>query len=108
MQELSFPGMAGPTARVTDPDTSLEAGREAWKRRGPLQQRVLDALRTLGPSTDDELVAHLRNAHPGSVAKRRGELVDEGVVEATDQRRQSRWGRDCIVWKLTNNQERHP
>ena len=106
--QLAFAGTAGPAARATDPDTSLEAGRKAWQDRGRLQQRVVLALSD-GPMTDSEIVERIervtqRRVHPGSVSKRRGELRDEGVVVDTGVRRMSPFGREQIVWQLVEGE----
>lgn len=95
-------------SREGDWVTSIEAGDEA-DARGTIRRLVLAAL-DANPHglIDDELLdevnfrrrARGENLVPvSSVSKRRGELVEKGLVEPTDDRRESRWGRTQVVWR---------
>jgi hypothetical protein len=57
-------------------------------------------MQAAGPDgrTDDELVVLLPDDHPGSVAKRRCDLVRDGEVVDSGRRRPTRRGIDAIVW----------
>lgn len=90
-------------ARLTDPATS-QVSRPTSSARARLADLVLERhrkFRTLG-LTDDELVRLLPRETPGSVIKRRGELVAAGLVEDSTLRRPvKRTGRAAIVWRAT-------
>ncbi len=84
--------------RPTDPDTSHAAAARASKR-GPSQRaRIWNALVVAGTATDYELsiaTGLLRS----SAGKRRQELTDLGLVEATDERRRTDTGSLAVVWR---------
>lgn len=91
----------GPGFRSTDPVTSAEAAR------GNPAQRRLDQITVLSiharhPAglTDFELADIMRRQQT-SVGKRRGELRDAGLIEATELRRFAPSGSLAIVWKIT-------
>lgn len=90
-----------PTARLTDPDTSHEAGERAQHDGGRLRDAVL-ALHRSHPQglTDDEVWARMPGELLGSISKRRGELVAAGLVEDSGHRRPTRRGAMAIVWRL--------
>ncbi len=88
--------------RRTDPATS----KQAAERRGPIgrlidRQRVLRVHRD-NPAglTDFELAAKLGRQQT-SAGKRRGELRDVGMIEATAERRPAPSGSPAIVWRIT-------
>ena len=83
--------------RPTDPATSHEAADHAQKSK--CRQAVLDTLSALGPMNDDRLVRCLAMFPPGSVIKRRGELVRDGMVSDTGKRQNTQYGRLAIVWE---------
>lgn len=100
-----------PRSRIGDWDTSDEAGCEA-DVKGEIMKLVLFTMREAGDAglIDDELckrvniargLAGLPEVPISSVAKRRGELCDRGLVHPTPERRESRWHRQQIVWKAT-------
>lgn len=95
------PSTASAAVRLGDPDTSAAAARAAVGYRSRLRSDVL-ALHQAHPAglTDDELVQLLPDDHPGSVAKRRRDLVDTGELVDSGRRRPTR--RDCMaaVWTL--------
>jgi len=85
-------------ARTTDPDTSHSAAKSA-SVRGPNQRiKVWDALNFLGEATDFELSEYLGILR-SSAGKRRQELTELGLVEATDFRRPTDTGAMSIVWR---------
>lgn len=92
-----------PPARPTDPATS-QVARPSARRRSTVRERVLERHRkwpTRG-LTDDELCRLLPNITPGSVIKRRGELVADGLLEDSGRRRNvERTGRAAILWRVT-------
>ncbi len=63
------------------------------------QQDVYDLLRGDG-RTDQELAEQLLKRSQGSVAKRRGELVELGLVRDSGRKRPSAFGRDMTVWEV--------
>jgi hypothetical protein len=89
--------------RWTDPSTSWQAAfRDLMRRAG---DRVL-ALKVhyARPHglTDFELGV-LMYRQQTSAGKRRGELRDLGLIEATDRRRNAPSGSPAIVWVITAN-----
>lgn len=87
-------------SRTTDPNTSIEAAKNA-SRRGPSQRRrVWEALQHLGGATDYE-ISIATNILRSSAAKRRQELQDLGYVVETTQRRKTDTGTLAIVWRCS-------
>lgn len=101
--QLVLPGAPPVVARRDDHATSIEAGGRARGDAGRVRALVLAAHRRRPGAglTDDELACELPDEHPGTLAKRRKDLVDEGLVEATNWRRETRRGVSAIVWRLT-------
>lgn len=88
-------------ARLTDPATS-QVARPSTARRAQLKDRVLHEhrLRPINGLTDAELCRLLHDETPGSVVKRRGEAVADGLLEDSGVRRPvARTGRMAIVWR---------
>ncbi len=84
--------------RRTDPQTSVDAARKAVGN-SRLRELVLLCHRAWSPGglTDNELRAKLTGDHNhGSVAKRRKDLVDAGLIFDSGERRDGQ-----IVWKVT-------
>ena len=91
-----FPG--GPTHRRADHPTSIDASKIP---RHTDRALVLDAHQQHpGGLTDFEL-AELLGRQQTSVGKRRGELVNAGLIIATTRRRKSPSGSPAIVWQIT-------
>ena len=90
---------AGRVGRVAGSDTSKAAGNSiegvAESIRGRVYSRILDC--GLAGSTDDELEVTLGLRHQTASARRR-ELVLMDVVFDSGARRQTRAGRNAIVW----------
>ena len=103
MSQLDFIFDAAPGAvRASDPATSKAAAESVAPRSGTQRYRVLNALVRFHRQgmTDAELATFLA-MHPGSAAKRRGELADVGLVEDSGERRETPHGCMAIVWKPT-------
>jgi hypothetical protein len=100
------PGPAAHQARRTDPATSHQAAAAITAERlTQVQQLVVDQLRTHGPMTDEQLLRSIavdtgRDFAPSTIKTRRSELVAAGVVVDTSEIRQTRFGRNAIVWAL--------
>ena len=89
-------------ARLTDPATSHVA-RPSAARRNLVRDAVIVAHRhrPMTGLTDAELCDLLPDITPGSVIKRRGELVADGLLVDSGHRRPvPRTGRAAIVWKV--------
>ena len=86
----------GPLARRTDPPTSHTALRADLSE---LQAAVLTQLRS--PLTDDELVQRFPEACPGTIVKRRCELVRAGLVADSGAVRMTRRNRPAVVWQAS-------
>ena len=90
----------GPTARPTDPATSLQAPK--GDTLVGLQAAVMDVHRAHPNGlTDEELRTHLPMLNGGSVVKRRTELTAAGLVFDTGTTRTTYSGRAAIVWRVT-------
>jgi hypothetical protein len=78
--------------------TSHAADARANRRPGSPLAREVYRLLQLSPLTDDELCGFLPDQHPGSVSKRRADLVAARMVRDSGLRRRTRRGRGAIVW----------
>lgn len=97
MQPTLFP--TGPTARPSDPPTSLQAPTDL----APMQTAVLDVHQAHPDGlTDEELRRHLPRLNGGSVVKRRTELARAGLVYDTGTTRTTYSGRAAIVWRVAS------
>lgn len=86
----------------SSPATSQAAALANPGKRATLRRLVLLLFKQEGRGwTDDELATALAGQHPGSVGKRRQELVEMGWLEDSSFRRETRRGCDAIVWVLT-------
>ena len=91
--------------RKPDHDTSEEAAESILPSREQMK-RVVWRLLDERPRTDEELTLALHalgihSAH-SSAGKRRGDLVAEGLVIDSGERRPNSNGRKMIVWRLTD------
>jgi predicted ArsR family transcriptional regulator len=88
--------------RTTDPETSRAAAVVNLPNSGAQRRAVFEELRRAGGDgrTDYELGFALDILRT-SAGKRRKELVEQGLVEATDERRETDTGSRAIVWRLT-------
>ena len=91
--------MIGKVGR-THPDTSKQAAQRIEPASGTQRQHVLTAVTATYPGgmTDEELQGELE-MNPSSQRPRRGELVEQGWVEDSGQRRKTASGADAIVWR---------
>lgn len=82
-------------------DTEHAAARSMDEVSGRLRQEVLGHLTAVWPEglTDDEGGVRM-NGDRLTFGRRRKELVDQGLVTKTDERRATPTGRKAIVWKL--------
>lgn len=98
MNELALIFDPSRLARSTDPDTSHAAAKGA-SVRGPSQRtQVWQALKELKEATDFEIASYLGILR-SSAGKRRQELTDLGLIEATTKRRPTDTGSAAIVWR---------
>lgn len=100
----------GKLHRADDHDTSREAGQAAVATMAARCARVLDLLDAYGPAgaTDDQLREDVERLGLGwaygTVSKRRGDLVEAGLVVATSERRPTRSGSTATVWAIAGAQ----
>jgi len=92
--------------RVPDHETSIEAAEAVLPSRQRMKALVYLLLAEKGPQTDEELTSSLRalgiHAAHSSAGKRRGDLVDDGVVVDSGDRRPNVNGRRMIVWRVAD------
>ena len=93
------PTVYPPAVRRTDPSTSRTAARANPDSRATQRRRILEALDVLGTATDCQLSNSLGILR-GSAAKRRGELVTDGLVERAG-RGVTDTGSPAFTWRLT-------
>lgn len=90
---------SNPRSRSTDPVTSVDAGRSADLCRS--QAVVLAAMRARGVGvTQCELEEFLPGLSPSRVRSAVSELAERGLVEATDETRPTKYGRQARVWEV--------
>ena len=91
--------MIGKAGRA-HPDTSHQAAGRITPASGTQRQHVFIAVTAAYPGgmTDEELQGELE-MNPSSQRPRRGELVEQGWVEDSGQRRKTASGADAIVWR---------
>lgn len=92
-------------AALTDPATSWQAGRPDTHRkrvsRSRLRQAVHEAHRAHPEGlTDDQVAELLPGEDKGSIAKRRGDLVADGLLIDSGATRPTRRGCAAIVWQV--------
>ncbi len=90
------------------PETSIQAAKNAATRRFQIQQRVLRALITHGPMTDEKMVglSDFEKTPPSSVRSRRAELVRMGlVVRDPGLLAKTRYGGATRVWKVIHAED---
>jgi hypothetical protein len=93
-------GPRTPGARTSDPATSWAAAARARLTAGTVKAEILDQLERRGPLTDDGIAEGLPHRLLGTVAKRRAEIVDDGLVVDTGQLRETRRGVLAKVWQV--------
>lgn len=88
-----------PRSRTTDPVTSVDAGRSVDLCRS--QAVVLAAMRARSVGvTQCELEEFLPGLSPSRVRSAVSELAERGLVEATDETRPTKYGRQARVWEV--------
>lgn len=103
-QQSLFDAPAHTRARVSDPQTSLDAARSITP--GRTERLILDLFHRephawfMGGMTDDEIAYRLPTCHPPTVKSARSRLAARGFLVDTGVRRPSARGRDQIVWRL--------
>jgi len=83
-------------------ETSLAAAEAMAGKAATLRALVYRTLKDIGPGglTDDELQVHL--GMDGSTERpRRVELLQQGLIEASDAQRKTRSGRLATVWVVS-------
>lgn len=91
-------------ARLTDPATSHAAAASVNRAELPYVKRSILTIMALdGPLTDDELwdiwqARMTTQISPSGLRTRRRELLDDGLVRDTGERRTLPTGRSAIVW----------
>lgn len=87
-----------PPAQAHSP-TSVAAAEQIKKSIGPLHRQILDHLKH-HPSTDEEMMAAL-DMGGNTERPRRRELELMGKIENSGIMRQTKSGREAVVWRLT-------
>lgn len=96
-----------PRARWSNPDTSRAAAESiSLDRVTETQARILSVLRINGPLSDEQLVERFHHSWPDSasdqgIRSRRGELVRKGRVVDSGRRGTTRYGRSCVIWRVS-------
>lgn len=90
-----------PATRAGDPDTSRDAATMAANVRASDRRLVLLAHFDHPEGLTDFQLAEVVGRQQTSAGKRRGELRDAELVEATGERRTTPSGARAIVWRLT-------
>lgn len=88
-----------PVARATDPTTSHQAALFAAPKAETHRVIALRMLKAHPDGLTDFQLADLTGIPQTSIGVRRKELVEMGLVEATNQRRPSPSGAKAIVWR---------
>lgn len=90
-----------PNYRTNDPETSIAAALRNPAGRAIDARRVLECHHQRPDGLTDFELANLVDRKQTSAGKRRGELRDKGLIEATALRRPSDTGSSAIVWRIT-------
>lgn len=80
-------------------DTSRAAAQAIKPCTGAMRQAVYDYLVQHGPSTDEEMQEGIPMP-PSTQRPRRCELVAQGLVEDSRERRKTRAGKKAVVWRI--------
>jgi hypothetical protein len=91
-----------PGVRHDSSDTSREAADRVAPHCSALQDAILQEFCLTDYLTDEEVCDRFPDRDPGTVKKRRHELVERGLVEDSGQRRKNRNGSNVTVWRLWN------
>jgi hypothetical protein len=80
--------------------TSIEAYHDIKPRLGELQKTVLVYVSAYPDLTDKELAEKAGKADPADIRRRRGELVDMGLVVCSGKRVCTISGKKAMTWKV--------
>lgn len=103
-QGLLFQNRPHGASRVTDPETSKEAGRAmSGPKLTEIKLAVMQFFRDFGPGTDSDLELALGVKYPGfsTLRKRRGELVQAGLLRDTGKTKPNGAGHNMKVWSIS-------
>lgn len=95
------PYFTPPLARATDPETSHQAADDAKRNVRMTRAQVLLAHASHPGGLTDYELADIVGLQQNSAGKRRGDLRDAGLIEATNIRAPGPSGSSCIVWRIT-------
>lgn len=99
---LNWLATHAPAARASDPQTSHDAAEEHPVLRRKDRVAVLLAhYHNAARGLSDFELADIVGRQQTSAGKRRGELRDLGLIEATEERRASPSGSTAVVWRIT-------
>ena len=93
------PALARQTTVAGKQETSREAAKAALGRSGSQRVRIYNLVQHMDGLTADEIQAAI-NAPINSVTPRINELVADGWLEDSGERRPTRYGKPAIVWKV--------
>jgi hypothetical protein len=99
-------GFADRGARRSDPETSWQAAYRDLRRRAGDRILALEVHIAHPRGLTDFELGDLMGRQQTSAGKRRGELRDLGLIEATALRRLAPSGSPAIVWLITNQGRR--
>jgi hypothetical protein len=85
-------------SRYLDPPTSRRAGDV--ERSSKLRNAILKDFQITRGWTDNELQQRHPDHAPGSVSKRRHDLLVDGEIRDSGRTRFTRWGREAMVWEM--------
>ena len=80
--------------------TSKIAARRIMPRTGTQRARVLDLLSRHPQGLTDEQMQDALGMNPSTQRPRRVELVEQGWVEDSGERRRTRSGHKAVVWRF--------
>lgn len=90
------------TARASDPETSYIAAEAHPSVRAHDRRMTLQAHAHYPDGLTDFELGKIIGRQQTSAGKRRGELRDAGLIEATELRRPAPSGSPAIVWRITD------
>jgi len=86
---------------MTIQPTSLQARASIERMTHTLRGEVFRFIRDWSGSTDEEIQVGLE-MNPSTERPRRGELVEQGLIEDSGSRRKTQSGHLAIIWHLTD------
>jgi hypothetical protein len=97
-----------PRARWSNPPTSRQAAQSIPLKKVSLtQQRIIQVFKFNGGQMSDERLVELYHSYwdegtDQGIRSRRGELTRRGKIFDTGKRGTTKYGRSCIIWRLTS------